>query len=59
MSDANLLDNTIGSDYILLADPSFELDPALYPLFIDVDNMPASADLPVGSNTGSTNVCIC
>ena len=58
MSDANLLDNTIGSDYIL-ADPSFELDPALYPLFIDVDYMRASADLPVGSNTGSTNVCIC
>jgi len=56
MSDLNLLENTVGSDYIL-ADPSFGPDPAHYPLFIDVNNMPASADLPVGSNTGSTNVC--
>ncbi len=57
MSDLNLLDNSVGSEYIL-ADPLFGSDPALYPLFIDVNNMPASADLPVGSNTGSTNVSI-
>jgi hypothetical protein len=28
------------------------------PLFIDVNSMPAAADLPLGSNTGSSNVSI-
>ncbi len=47
MSDPKLFDNSVGSEYIL-ADPLFGSDPALYPLFIDVNNMPPSADLPVG-----------
>lgn len=54
MSDFNLVDNTAGPDKII-ADPAFGSDQTLFPLFIDVENMPYAADLPVGS--GSTNVC--
>ena len=56
MSQSNFVHISMGSDD-LISSSSAESHNEL-PLFIDVNSMPAAADLPLGSNTGSSNVSI-